>query len=134
MITASLEVLPQTDIYNSWMLLFGCWWKWETTQKLKSINNMYFMWVTSNKMTMGNIALVIPVRINHTRTRHYVWSKCQITNWYFKRLWSLLCYISHELSLSTNIIVLKQEILQHAAVYVIKFRMTSTKTKYLIPV
>ena len=46
MITASLEVLSQTDIYNSWMLLFGCWWKWETTQKLKSINNKYFMWVT----------------------------------------------------------------------------------------
>ena len=54
--------------------------------------------------------------------------------WYFKGLWtwSLLCYISHELSLSTNFRVLKQEMLQHAAVYVIKFRMTSTKTKYFM--
>ena len=65
MVTATLEVLSQTDIYNSWMSLFGCWWKWETTQKLKSINNKYFMWVTINKMTMGNIVFVIPVGINN---------------------------------------------------------------------
>ena len=84
------------------MFSFRCWWKWETPQKLKSINNKYFMCVTINKMTKGNIVFVIPVRINYTRTRQYVWSKCYITNWCFKRLWtwSLLFYISQELSLS----------------------------------
>ena len=46
--------------------------------------------------------------------------------------WSLLCYISQELSLSTNNVVLKQGKLQHAAVYIIKFRMTSIKTEYLM--
>ena len=45
------------------MFSFGCWWKWETTQKLKSINNKYFMCVTINKMTKGNIVFVTPVRI-----------------------------------------------------------------------
>ena len=54
------------------MFSFGCWWKWETTQKLKSINNKYFMCVTINKMTKGNIVFVIPVRINYTRTRQYM--------------------------------------------------------------
>ena len=73
------------------------------------------------------IVFVIPVRINY-------WSKCKITNWYFKRLWtwSLLCYISQELTLATSTVVLKQGKLQHAAVYIIKFRMTLTKTEYLI--
>ena len=37
-----------------------------------------------------------------------------------------------ELSLSTNTVVLKQGKLQHAAVYIIKFWMTSTKTEYLM--
>ena len=37
-----------------------------------------------------------------------------------------------ELSLSTNTVVLKQGKLQHAAVYIIKFRMTSIKTEYLM--
>ena len=46
--------------------------------------------------------------------------------------WSLLCYISQELSTSTNSVVLKQGKLQHAAVYIIKFRMTSIKTEYLM--
>ena len=124
----SLPVLRfKTAIYNSWMLLFSyLWlyyfwsptssymfslgWRWETTQKLKSINNKYFMCVTINKMTKGNIGFVIPVMINYTRTRQYVWSKCYITNWCFKRLWtwSLLFYISQELRLSTNTVVLKQ--------------------------
>ena len=51
-----------------------------------------------------------------------------------KRLWtwSLFCHISQELSLSTNTVVLKQGKLQHAAVYIIKFRMTSIKTEYLM--
>ena len=113
---------------------FRCWWKWETTQKLKSINNKYFMCVTINKMTKGNIVFGIPVRRNYTKTRQYVQSKCEITNWYFKRLWtcSLLYYIYQELSLSTNTVVLKQGKLQHAAVYIIKFRMTSIKTEYLM--
>ena len=55
---------------------FRCWWKYETTQKLKSMNNKYFMCVTINKMTKGNIVFVITVRINYTRTRQYVRSKC----------------------------------------------------------
>ena len=46
--------------------------------------------------------------------------------------WSLLCYIYQELSLSTNSVVLKQGKLQRAAVYIIKFRMTSIKTEYLM--
>ena len=50
--------------------MFGCWWKWETTHKLKSINNKYFIWVTINMMTMEKIAFVIPVRTNYVRTRH----------------------------------------------------------------
>ena len=45
------------------MFSFGFWWKWETTQKLKSINNKYFMCVTINKMAKGNIVFVIPARI-----------------------------------------------------------------------
>ena len=45
---------------------------------------------------------------------------------------SLLCYISQELSLSTNPVVLKQGKLQHDAVYIMKFRMTSTRTEYLM--
>ena len=57
---------------SSYMFSFGCWWKWETTQKLKSINNKYFMCVTINKMTRGNIVSVITVRINYIRTRQYV--------------------------------------------------------------
>ena len=36
-----------------------------------------------------------------------------------------------ELSLSTNTVVLKQGKLQHAAVYMIKFRMISIKTEYV---
>ena len=61
-------------------------------------------------------------------------ANAKITNWYFKKLWtwSLLCYIYQELSLSTNTVVLKQGKLQHAAVYIIKFRMTSIKTEYLM--
>ena len=37
--------------------------------------------------------------------------------------WSVICYISQELNLSTNTVVLKQRKLQHAAVYNIKFRI-----------
>ena len=48
-------------------------------------------------------------------------------------LWSLLCYVSQELGLSTDTVILKQgKFLQHAAVYIIKFRMKSTKTEYLM--
>ena len=92
--------------------------------------NKYFMCVTINNMTKGNIVFVIPVRINYCRTR-------QMRNYQlvlFKRLWtwSLLCHISQELSLSTNTVVLKKGKLQHAAVYIIKFRMTLVKTEYLM--
>jgi len=45
---------------------------------------------------------------------------------------SSLLYIYQELSLSTNTVVLKQGKLQHAAVNIIKFRMTSIKTEYLM--
>ena len=48
------------------------------------------------------------------------------------RDWTRLCYIYQKLSLSTNTVVLKQGKLQHAAVYIIKFRMTSIKTEYLM--
>ena len=37
--------------------------------------------------------------------------------------WSVICYISQELNLSTNTVVLKQRKLQDAAVYDIKFRI-----------
>ena len=97
MITVCLEALNRH--YNSWMLLFSylwliiladyflspissymfsfrCRWKWETTQKRKSINNKYFMCVTINKVANGNIVFVIPVRINYTRTSQNVRSKC----------------------------------------------------------
>ena len=52
------------------------------------------MCVTINKMTKGNIVFVIPVRINYTRTRQYVQSKCEITNWYFKGAMSRNCACS----------------------------------------
>ena len=68
--------LPMADYFlpptSSYMFSFGCRWKWETTQKLNSIKNKYFMCVTINKMTKGNIVFVIPVKINYTRTRLYV--------------------------------------------------------------
>ena len=91
MITACLEVLSQTEIYNSWMLLFSYRWliifdllllhtcfpldvggSGRLHENLNKKINKYFMCVTINKMTKGNIVFVIPVRINYCRTRQYV--------------------------------------------------------------
>ena len=42
---------------SSYMFFFGCWWKWETTHKLISINNKCFMCININKKTKGNFLL-----------------------------------------------------------------------------
>ena len=109
---------------SSYMFSFRCWWKWETTQKLKSINNKYFILCYHQQDDKGKHCICL---INYTRTRQYMFepnaklSTGTLRDW----TWSLLCYIYQELTLSTNTVVLKQGKLQHAAVYIIKFRMTS---------
>ena len=79
-----LELLSQTEIYNSGMFLFsylwliifdvlaissyvfsfGCWWKWETTHKLKSINNKCFVYYHQQD-DKGELCL----RVGSLRTR-----------------------------------------------------------------
>ena len=75
-----------TSLY---LFSFQCWWLWETKNRLKSINNKCFMYVThSCKSTWRHLQQGGKGKIcnchtrkdklytYYTRTSQYVWSKC----------------------------------------------------------
>ena len=121
----SVQLLFEDSLFS-----LQCWWLWETTNRLKSINVLCILHITVNlpggifnKRTKGNSVLSYMQReiiYQCTRTSQYVWSKCD-----YQRLWAWcqLCYISQELILFIYIVVIKKGKLQHAAVCDVKFRM-----------
>ena len=74
-----------TSLY---LFSFQCWWLWETTNRLKSINNKCFMYITHNcKSTWrhlqqedkGKLCIVIHAKINYIpiyQNQPVCWRKC----------------------------------------------------------
>ena len=113
-----------TSLY---LFSFQCWWLWEITNRLKSINKR-FMYITHDcksrhleaSSTRGKReTLYCHTKINYIPIyQNQPVSLKQMLNYQRLWAWCQLCYIFQELTLFTYTVVVKKGKLHYAALYI----------------